>query len=163
MPQKVKSGNPSRPRRSRNGSLAPRANNIRDVMTPDPRVLEPDASITDAANLMRESDIGDIVVVEDNRLSGILTDRDIVVRVLAEGYDPAAITVGDICSREITAISASSSVDDALKLIRDRAIRRLPVIDDDGGVVGIVTIGDIARARDRSSALADVSAAPPNT
>src|SRR5262249_62012701 len=73
MPQKLKSGKPSRPRRSGNGSRAPRANNIRDVMTPDPRVLEPDASITDAANLMRESDIGDIVVVEDNRLSGILT------------------------------------------------------------------------------------------
>jgi CBS domain-containing protein len=163
MPQKVKSGNAPRPRRSGNGSRPPRARSIRDVMTPDPRVLEPDASITDAAALMREADIGDIVVVENNRLSGILTDRDIVVRVLAEGYDPAAITVGDICSREITAISASASVDDAVKLIRDRAIRRLPVVDEEGGVVGVVTIGDIARARDRSSALADVSAAPPNT
>lgn len=136
---------------------------VRDVMTPDPKVLEPGASVSDAAALMREGDIGDVVVVEDNRLCGIVTDRDIVVRVLADGSDPAAVTVGDICSRDLTTISSMASVDDAVTLIRDKAIRRLPVVDGDGAIVGIVTMGDIAIARDRKSALADVSAAPPNS
>ncbi|MGH7369035.1 MAG: CBS domain-containing protein [Candidatus Rokuibacteriota bacterium] len=131
-------------------------------MTPDPTVLEPSASVWDAAALMRAGGIGDVVVVEDDRLCGIVTDRDIVVRVLADGSDPAVVTVGEICSRDLTTISSEASVDDAVKLIRDRAIRRLPVLDEDGAVVGIVTIGDLAVTRDRTSALADVSAAPPN-
>jgi len=132
-------------------------------MTPEPKILEATASVMDAAELMRESDIGDVVVLEDDQLCGIVTDRDIVVRVLAEGSDPAMVTVGEICSRELTTIPPTASIGDAVRLFREKAIRRLPVVEEDGEVVGIVSIGDIAVARDRRSALGDISAAPPNT
>ena len=136
---------------------------VRDVMTPIPRTLSASDSVLLAAKAMREHDIGNIIVVESDRLYGILTDRDIVVRVLAEGSDPATVTVGQVCSRELTTIPPTASVGDAVRLIREKAIRRLPVVEEGGEVVGIVSMGDIALARDRKSALGDVSAAPPNT
>jgi CBS domain-containing protein len=136
---------------------------IQDLMTPDLKALEASASVRAAAELMRESDIGDVVVLENNRLCGIVTDRDIVVRVLAEGNDPGMVTVGEICSRELTTVSPTASIDDAVRLIRQKAIRRLPVVEDNGEILGIISIGDIAVAKDRESALADVSAAPANT
>jgi len=136
---------------------------IQDLMTPDLKSLEATASVRAAAELMRESDIGDVVVLENNRLCGIVTDRDIVVRVLADGSDPGMVTVGDICSRALTTVPPTASIDDAIRLIRQKAIRRLPVVEDNGEILGIISIGDIAVAKDRESALADVSAAPPNT
>jgi len=141
----------------------PKEESVRDVMTPLPRAMDASASVMDAAEIMRDSDIGDVVVLEDQRLYGILTDRDIVVRVLAEGSDPATVRVGQVCSRELTTIRPTASVGEAVRLIREKAIRRLPVVEEGGDVVGIVSMGDIAVARDRKSALADVSAAPPNT
>jgi CBS domain-containing protein len=151
----------SQPEMDRPGRI-PQDESVRDVMTPLPRVLDTSASVMDAAQIMRDSDIGDVVVLEDRRLYGILTDRDIVVRVLAEGSDPATVRVGQVCSRELTTIPATASVGDAVRLIREKAIRRLPVVEE-GEVVGIVTMGDIAVARDAKSALGEVSAAPPNT
>ncbi len=139
-----------------------RDESVRDVMTPLPRVVDMSASVMDAAEIMRDADIGDVVVLEGRRLYGILTDRDIVVRVLAERSDPATVRVGQVCSRELTTILPTASVGDAVRLIREKAIRRLPVVED-GEVVGIVSMGDIAVARDRKSALGEVSAAPPNT
>src|SRR5947207_9300072 len=82
----------------------PKEESVRDVMTPLPRAMDASASVMDAAEIMRDSDIGDVVVLEDQRLYGILTDRDIVVRVLAEGSDPATVRVGQVCSRELTTI-----------------------------------------------------------
>jgi len=140
----------------------PQDESVRDVMTPLPRALETSASVMDAAEIMRDNDIGDVVVLEDHQLYGILTDRDIVVRVLAERSDPANITVGQVCSRELTTILPTASVGDAVRLFREKAIRRLPVVEE-GEVLGIVSMGDIAVARDRKSALGEVSAAPPNT
>jgi CBS domain-containing protein len=142
---------------------APRGQSVRDIMTSKPEALEATATVMHAAELMRERNIGDVVVLEDDRLYGILTDRDIVVRVLAERGDPAAITVGEICSRDLTTISPTASLGTAVRLIREKAIRRLPVVEDDGMVVGIVSLGDLAAARDRKSALGDISAAPSNT
>jgi CBS domain-containing protein len=139
-----------------------RDESVRDVMTPLPRVVDMSASVMDAAEIMRDADIGDVVVLEGRRLYGILTDRDIVVRVLAERSDPATVRVGQVCSRELTTILPTASVGDAVRLIREKAIRRLPVVED-GEVLGIVSMGDIAVARDRKSALGEVSAAPPNT
>ena len=132
-------------------------------MTPEPEALEATATVMHAAELMRARDIGDVVVLEDDRLYGILTDRDIVVRVLAERSDPAAVTVGEACSRVLTTISPTESLADAVRLIREKAIRRLPVVEDGGRVVGIVSLGDLAEARDPKSALGDISAAAPNT
>jgi CBS domain-containing protein len=136
---------------------------IRDVMTTNPETLPESTTVREAAETMRANDIGDVVIVDDNgEISGILTDRDIVVRVVAEGRDPRVTRIGDIASRELTAASPDDPVDRAVQLMRERAIRRLPVVDK-GKPVGIVSIGDLALDRDPDSALADISAAPPNT
>ena len=136
--------------------------NIRDVMTDSPCAVNVTASITVAARAMRENDIGDIIVLDGDRLYGILTDRDIVVRGLADDKDPRTTAVGEICSRELTTVQPSDSVGTAVRLMRERALRRLPVVDERGTVVGIVSLGDLAVERDPRSALADISAAPPN-
>jgi CBS domain-containing protein len=136
--------------------------NIRDVMTDTPCALNAAASVAVAARAMRENDIGDIIVLDGDRLFGILTDRDIVVRVLAEDKDPTTTAVGEICSRALTTVQSTDSVGSAVRLMREKALRRLPVVDDNGAVVGIVSLGDVAVERDRRSALADISAAPPN-
>jgi CBS domain-containing protein len=134
---------------------------IRDVMTARPKTLSSGASVLEAAQAMREQDIGDVVVVEGGRLFGVLTDRDIVVRALAEGRDPSRTTVGDICSKALVTISPDHSLGEAIRLMRERAVRRLPV-EEAGQVVGVVSLGDLAVDVDRRSALADISAAPPN-
>jgi CBS domain-containing protein len=135
---------------------------IRDVMTPNPFTISRSASILDAAHLMRGNDIGDVIVLEEDRLFGILTDRDIVVRGLAERSDLETIPVGEICSRDLTTIAPTASVEQAVRLMREKAIRRIPVVDESGDVIGIVSIGDLAVEGDPGSVLADISAAPPN-
>ena len=136
--------------------------NIRDVMTDSPCAVNVTESISVAARAMRENDIGDIIVLDGDRLYGILTDRDIVVRGLADDKDPRTTAVGEICSRELTTVQPSDSVGSAVRLMRERALRRLPVVDERGTVVGIVSLGDLAVERDPRSALADISVAPPN-
>jgi CBS domain-containing protein len=117
----------------------------------------------DAALVMRREDIGDVLVCEEgDRLLGIVTDRDIVVRALAEGRDPAETRVAEVCSRDLVTIEPGDSVGGAVRLMREKAIRRIPVTED-GRVVGVLTIGDIAVERDSRTALADISAAPPNS
>ena len=138
------------------------AQNVGDIMTRPPHTLDVTASVMDAATAMREGDFGDVVVLEEGRLCGILTDRDIVVRVLATGDDPLSVRVGDVCSRVLTTVCESDGIGDAVRLIRAKAVRRLPVLDDDGKLVGIVSLGDLALARDPKSALGDISAATPN-
>ncbi|HET6664046.1 MAG TPA: CBS domain-containing protein [Acidimicrobiales bacterium] len=134
---------------------------VRDVMMTNPLSVDAEASIRQAAEVMRDNDIGDVLVVGDGSLRGILTDRDIVVRALAEGRQPEATPVGDVCSPKLAVVEAEAEVDKAAELMRRHAIRRLPVVDSDE-VVGIVTLGDLARRGDAESALSDISAAPPN-
>lgn len=134
---------------------------IRDVMSPIPMGLTLDATVSDAAELMRREDIGDVIVLEEDRLYGILTDRDIVVRVVAEGREPSETRLGDVCSRELTTVTPEGSVGEAVRLMREKAIRRLPVVEGDE-VVGVLTLGDIAVQRDSRTAIADISAARPN-
>ncbi len=95
------------------------------------------------------------------QIQGILTDRDIVVRALAEGRDPARTTVGEICSRELTTLCPDDAIGDAEKIMRDQAIRRLPVVEE-GRPVGIVSLGDLAVEKNPESTLGGISAAPPN-
>ena len=135
--------------------------NIREVMTRNPKALAQSATIMEAACAMRDNDIGDVVVLDNGRLCGILTDRDIVVRALAAGCDPNRTSVGEICSRALVTLAPEDSTGQAVRVMREHAIRRLP-IEDGGRVVGIVTLGDVAVDVDRRSALADISAAPPN-
>src|SRR5436190_3325131 len=138
------------------------AQTVGQVMTPDPVTLDTNASIVAAAEVMRECDIGDILVCDDGHICGIVTDRDLVVRALADGYAPDQLTLRDVCSPELTMLLPDTEVDDAVRLMREKALRRLPVVED-GRPIGIVSLGDLAIARDPMSALADISAAPPNT
>jgi CBS domain-containing protein len=133
-----------------------------EVMTPAPRCLEGSATVADAARMMREEDIGDVFVCEAGRLVGIVTDRDLVVRALADGHaDPGQMRLADIASKEVIWIGPDDSVEEAVFLMRDNAIRRIPVCEA-GRPVGVVSIGDLAIERDSASALADISAAPAN-
>jgi CBS domain-containing protein len=139
------------------------AQTIDEVMTVDPIVCDPWTSVADAARLMRDHDIGDVLVSDDNgRLLGIVTDRDIVVRCIAAGIDPTATTLSQMCTDELVAVAPNSPVDTAAQLMREMAVRRLPVVEQ-GQAVGIITIGDLAVVREPKSALADISAAAPNT
>jgi len=134
---------------------------IRDVMMPNPLTVNAQTSIEGAAQVMRANDIGDVLVTDNGRLRGILTDRDIVVRAVAMGRHPAATFAGDCCSTNVQTVNADENTDRAVELMRSHALRRLPVIEDDH-LVGIVSIGDLAVAEDPNSALADTSAAAPN-
>jgi CBS domain-containing protein len=135
---------------------------IEDVMTPNPITVSDSATLVDASEVMREADIGALIVMHDDLVRGILTDRDIVVRAVADGHNPSEVTVGQICSADITAVAPGDDVQRAVDLMREQALRRLPVVDR-GTPVGIVSIGDLAIEREPMSALAEISDAPPNT
>jgi CBS domain-containing protein len=137
------------------------AQQISEVMTRDPKVLDIHSSLADAARLMRDNDIGFVVVRDDHSVCGVLTDRDLVVRGLAEGADPANTTLEKVYSKEVVQLDSDDSVDEAIALMRERAIRRLPVVHD-GQVVGVVSLGDLAMERDPNSVLGEISAAPAN-
>jgi len=135
---------------------------IRDVMTPSPRAMDARASVQEAAKAMLDDDIGDVIVCDGDTVCGIVTDRDITIRTVAHGKDPAATKLGEICSEDLTSLSLGDTVDDAVRLMREKAIRRIPVLDD-GKPVGIVSIGDLAIDLDADSVLADISKASANT
>jgi CBS domain-containing protein len=134
---------------------------IREVMTPDPVTCDANATIADAARRMRDDDIGDVLVTSDGALCGIVTDRDIVVRSVADGDDPSSTPVGEICTRDVQSLTPDDTVQDAVRLMSDGALRRVPVCTD-GRVVGIVSLGDLAIDREPDSVLGDISAAPPS-
>jgi CBS domain-containing protein len=134
---------------------------LREIMTQRPVTVETGDTVTAAARSMRDGNIGVVVVLESGQVQGVLTDRDIVVRALAEGRDPARTSVGEVCSRELTTLAPSDSIEDAVKIMRDKAIRRLPVVEG-GRPIGIVSLGDLAVDRDPTSVLGGISAAPPN-
>jgi CBS domain-containing protein len=134
---------------------------LRDIMTQKPVTVQTTDAVVAAARSMRDGNIGDVVVLEGDRIHGILTDRDMVVRGVAEGRDPARTTVGELCSGELTTLGPDDTIEDAEKLMRDRAIRRLPVVEG-GRPVGIVSLGDLAVEKNPESTLGGISAAPPN-
>ena len=134
---------------------------VRDVMTADIVRCESSATIRDVAKLMRDRDIGDVVITDNGRLRGIVTDRDIVVRCIADGADPKSAKAADVCSSDLTTGRPDMTIDEAASLMRDHAIRRLPIVDN-GDVVGIVSLGDLAVEREPRSALGEISAARPN-
>ena len=138
------------------------AASVRDVMTPDPATCKADDTAQDAALAMSKGDFGAVVVSGENgEVRGIVTDRDIVVRGVAEGKDPAETRISEIYTTEPTTLSPEDSLDDAVSALREANVRRLPVVEG-SQVVGIVSIGDLAEARDEKSALAEISSAAPN-
>ena len=138
------------------------AQQIRELMTPNPVALPGTASVHEAATAMRDKQIGDVIVIERDQVCGIVTDRDIVVRTVAERQDPATTTLADICSPSLVTVTPTDSVEEAVRRMRTHAIRRLPVVEG-GQAVGIVSLGDLAVERDPRSALGGISGAPPNT
>lgn len=137
------------------------AQKIRDVMTPDPVTCDVDDTVMAAARAMKAYAIGDVLVLDGGRICGLVTDRDLVVRVIAEGRDASATPLREVCSREVATLEPDDDADRAVRLMTQRAIRRVPIVER-GGVVGVVSIGDLAMVRDAHSALATLSAAPPN-
>lgn len=135
---------------------------IREVMTANPVSLPATTSLVDAARRMKDDGIGDVLVADGDDLRGLVTDRDIVVRAVAEGRDSTSTTLGEVCSADLVTLDPGASVHDAVELMSERAVRRLPVVEN-GRAIGIVAMGDLAIERDPHTALADISAAAPNT
>jgi CBS domain-containing protein len=134
---------------------------VKSIMSKNPIVLNSSDTVAEAARRMADRDVGDVLVMEDGEICGILTDRDIAVRVVARDQDPATTEVGSVCTSDLFTISPDDDLDTAVQMMRERAIRRIPVVDDDE-VVGVLSLGDLAQERDASSALGQISAAPPN-
>ncbi|HZN18823.1 MAG TPA: CBS domain-containing protein [Micromonosporaceae bacterium] len=135
---------------------------VSEVMTKEVVYLPAETTINEAAQAMRERDIGDVVVTEGPTLAGVVTDRDIVVRAVAESRDPASTRIGEIASRDLVMIDQQASTGQAADLMRERGVRRLLVCDSDRQLVGIVTLGDLAERLDPHSALGDISRQAPN-
>jgi CBS domain-containing protein len=121
------------------------AKNVRDAMTSNPRSIEPSTMVADAAKLMKAEDVGSLPIVEGDQLVGMVTDRDIVIRVVAEGNDPQSTTVGEIASRDLVTVDPEQDLDEALRLMAQHQVRRLPVAEEDGRLVGILAQADVAR------------------
>lgn len=127
------------------------ARTIRELMTQGPRTATPDDDVATVARWMRDEDAGALPVVEGERLVGMLTDRDVVVRVVAEGRDPASTRVGEVASRRLVTIDPQQGADEALRLMAQHQVRRLPVVEEDGKLVGVVAQADMAREADPTS------------
>jgi CBS domain-containing protein len=120
------------------------AKSVRDTMTENPRSIEASSSVVEAARLMREEHIGSLPITEDEQLVGMITDRDITTRVVAEAADPTMTSVGDVYSRDLISVEPDKDLAEALKLMARHQVRRLPVVEN-GRLVGIVAQADIAR------------------
>ena len=116
---------------------------MRDIMSAAPVCMAPGESAFAAARAMRRHATGTVLVLADGRLRGLVTDRDIAVRVLAENRDPRTTLIGDICGGELATLGPDDDLDEARRLVRERAVRRIPVLED-GAPVGVVSVGDLA-------------------
>ena len=134
---------------------------VRDLMTPDPILLVTTDSAQTAAEKMRGAGVGAVLVEEAGSLRGIVTDRDLVTRVIAARVDASDLTVGEVASDQVWTVGPDDTVDDAIGLMREHAVRRVPVVEN-GAAVGILALGDLAVVRDPESLLGEISAAEPN-
>jgi CBS domain-containing protein len=121
---------------------------VRDVMTPGPTAVSPATPVRDAARMMVKEDVGPLPIVDGDRLVGIVTDRDLVARVLAEDRDPTGTTVGEVASHDVVTVSADDDLERAISLMARHRVRRLPVVEAER-LVGIVAQADIAREAPR--------------
>jgi CBS domain-containing protein len=136
---------------------------VSDVMTTRPRAVTPDTPVTQVAELMREEDVGAIPVVQDDQLVGMVTDRDIVVRAIAQGKDPRGMPAAEVSSRDLVTVDPDQDLSDALQLMAQHQVRRLPVVDRDNHLIGVVSQADVAREAKEKAAgemLEDISRAP---
>lgn len=130
---------------------------VRDVMTTRTAEVHPMATLAEAARLMRDHDVGEVLVCYDSDLFGVITDRDLVVRGVAQGLDPAAATVGDLCTRPpVATLTPEHTAEDALALMREHAVRRLPVVERGGCPVGMVSLSRLTLFADPGTTLAAI-------
>jgi CBS domain-containing protein len=118
---------------------------IRDLMTDNPRTIDAEKPVAYAAKMMRDEDVGLAPIVQGDMLVGTLTDRDIAIRVVAEGRDPESTTVREVASTDLITIDPEQSLDEALRLMAQHQVRRLPVVEEDGRLVGVLAQADVAR------------------
>jgi CBS domain-containing protein len=121
---------------------------IKVVMTSNPCSIDADKSVAYAAKMLRDEDVGVAPIVEGDKLIGMLTDRDIAIRVVAEGRDPDRVTVRDVASKQVVTIDPQQDLDEALRIMAKHKVRRLPVVEEDGKLVGVVAQADVAREGD---------------
>jgi CBS domain-containing protein len=138
------------------------AKRVRDLMRTKPIQLPGAVPVVEAARQMRAANVGAVIVAENGRMTGIVTDRDITIRAVAQGRDPNTTLLADICSSEVTALSPDDDIDRAVEIMREKAIRRIPVVDSRNEPVGILSLGDLALERDPRSVLGQISAARPS-
>jgi CBS domain-containing protein len=134
---------------------------VKNVMSRNVLKLSSTATVADAARTMRESNVGAVIVEDQGKLVGLVTDRDIVVRAIAQERDPKSTQLSEACSKTLVSLEPDDDTDRAVEVMRERSVRRLPVVEK-GRVVGMVSLGDLALERDRKSVLGHISAAPPN-
>src|SRR3954471_105637 len=128
---------------------------VRDIMTPNPRTAEPDTTLEEIATIMKDEDVGVVPVVENGRVIGLVTDRDIVVRCIAGGKDATECVAEDVMSEDVRTVESDADVDDAADIMGDEQIRRLPVVRN-GKLVGMLSLGDIAvKAEDEDETTAE--------
>jgi len=132
---------------------------VSELMTADVCYVTPDTKLSELAQRMRDEDIGSIPVAENDRLIGMVTDRDIVIRALTDGVDPRECTARDVMSPKVLYCRASQTVEDVLENMGEQQVRRLPVVDDNKRLVGVVSLGDLSHAAERKAgdALRDLS------
>ena len=135
---------------------------VRELMAEPVVTVTADATLTEAARMMRDADIGDVIVVKKTKPVGMLTDRDIVVRGIAENRTPGTVTAGEICTTDVVSVAPDAEISQAIALMRRAAVRRLPVTEM-GELVGVLSLGELAIERDETSVLADISSAEPNS
>src|SRR5436853_2129530 len=139
---------------------------IRDVMTPDPVCVSQQDSIREVARIMAREDTGVVPVVDGKKIIGMITDRDIVVRLVAEGKDPANAHVNEAMTKNVRAVKEDDSINDALNVMSSAQVRRVPVVNDQNEIVGIVSMKDLAESGNQEGkigkAVENISTAPPN-
>jgi CBS domain-containing protein len=139
---------------------------VRDVMTPNPECVSERDSISDVARIMKEQDTGVVPVVDGKKIIGLITDRDIVIRGIAEGRDLSTVKVNELMTKSVRSVSEDTPVNDVLNLMGNAEIRRVPVVNGNNELVGIISLGDIATNSNQDGrvgkAVEDISEAPPN-
>lgn len=124
------------------------AKSVRDLMTSNPRTVSSDSTVVEAARIMRDEDTGIVPIVDGDRLVGTITDRDITIRVIAEEKDAKSTGVREVASTDLVTIDPQQDLDEALRLMAQHQVRRLPVVEEGGRLVGIVSQADVARQAD---------------
>jgi len=136
---------------------------VHEVMTDRPRAVTPETTVSEAARLMKSDDIGSLPILDGEQLAGMVTDRDIVIRAIAEGKDPRGMPVSEVASRELVTVHADEDLLSALQLMASQQVRRLPVVDDDGKLVGILAQADVAveaKEKDVGEMVEEISKSP---